>query len=253
MPPGYHRAMRTDPRNAVIVPDECGNVETVVTVETIDLPGDLSHGLDGRRLLDHPFYRRWERGEVSMEELADYAQQYRHFEACLPGFLRDLLDQLPEGTARDLVAANLADEEGDPIAHVELFERFASAVGADAERSAAASPATRALVDNYAASLQEGPLAALAGFAAYECQASEVARAKADGLRAHYGLDAFGVSFWEHHAQVDARHSEWALAALDELSRSYVEDAGEQIRSAFGRGADAWWSFLDEREAAVAR
>ncbi len=188
-----------------------------------------------------------------MAELADYAEQYRHFEACLPGFLKELLVELPEGTARDLVAANLADEEGDPVAHVELFERFASAVGASAEHNASVSPATRALVDTYVASLAEGPLAALAGFVAYECQASEVARTKADGLRAHYGLDSFGVSFWEHHARVDARHGEWALAALDDLSGSYGEGTGEQVMSAFARGADAWWSFLDEREAAVAR
>lgn len=70
----------------------------------------MTDALAGRRLLDHPFYRRWERGEVSEAELASYAAQYRHFEAYLPGFLAQLVAGLPEGEARDLVAANLADE-----------------------------------------------------------------------------------------------------------------------------------------------
>jgi pyrroloquinoline quinone (PQQ) biosynthesis protein C len=152
------------------------------------------------------------------------------------------------------VAANLADEEGDPVSHVELFERFATAVGArSGTDDTPASPATSALVDTYAASLEDGPVAALAGFVAYECQASEVARTKADGLRSHYGLDDFAVSFWEHHARVDVRHSEWAVRALNELSRSNDGIRQDQLRTAFLRGADAWWSFLDEREAAAAR
>jgi pyrroloquinoline-quinone synthase len=189
-----------------------------------------------------------------MVELADYAGQYRHFEAFLPTFLNELVAELPEGPARDLVAANLADEEGDPVAHVELFERFALAVGAPSGLDGvAASGATRALVDTYADSIADGPVAALAGFIAYECQASEVARTKADGLRDHYGLDDLAVSFWEHHAQVDTRHSEWALAALADLSDSLDAQARERNLRAFRRGADTWWSFLDERELAAVR
>ena len=36
--------------------------------------------------------------------------------------------------------------------------------------------------------LEQGALHALAGFLAYECQAAEVAKAKAEGLRRHYDL-----------------------------------------------------------------
>ena len=90
----------------------------------------LAAALADRQLLDHPFYRRWEAGQVSMAELAAYAAQYRYFERYLPRFLSQLTHALPEGPARDLVAANLADEQGDPIPHAELFEQFAGAVAA---------------------------------------------------------------------------------------------------------------------------
>ena len=199
--------------------------------------------LAGRRLLEHPFYRRWEAGELSMGELAGYAAQYRHFEGYLPGFLTALVASLPEGPGRDLVAANLADELGDPVPHVELFDRFARAVGA-CER-AAPSPAMSDLLGTHDDLLLRGALHGLAGFLAYECQAAELAWVKADGLENNYGLDQDAVSFWAHHAEVDTRHGEWAQKALDSL------DWGpEALQPSVRRAADGWWGFLDERELA---
>ena len=204
---------------------------------------DIATTLQHRRLLTHPFYRRWEAGEVSMGELAAYAAQYRHFEAYLPRFLAGLRDALREGRARDLVAANLADELGDPVPHLELFDGFAVAVGADAE---APSPAVSALLATYDDLLGSSATDALAGLVAYESQASEVAASKADGLRRHHGLDDAGVRFWEHHASVDEQHGEWLTDALE-------QQPGDRARTlaAVTRAADAWWAFLDEREAAA--
>ena len=199
--------------------------------------------LVGRKLLDHPFYRRWEAGGVSVGELAGYAAQYRHFEDYLPGFLTTLVASLPEGPGRDLVAANLADELGDPVPHIELFDRFARAVGAC--ESAAPSPAMADLLGTYDDLLLQGALHGLAGFLAYECQAAEVAGVKADGLENNYGLDQDAVSFWAHHAEVDVRHAEWAQNALDSMGWGL-----EALQPSVRRAADAWWGFLDERESA---
>jgi pyrroloquinoline-quinone synthase len=196
--------------------------------------------LSDRRLLDHPFYRRWERGEVSQAELSAYAAQYRHFEAYLPSFLGRLVEELPAGTARELVAANLADELGDPVAHTELFEMFAGALGAGA---AEACPATTSLLATYERLLAQGPTEALAGFLAYESQSAEVALSKAEGLRTHYGMSDAAVWFWDHHAAVDVKHGDWARAALQALG-----DESQDLTAALRAGADAWWAFLDERE-----
>jgi pyrroloquinoline-quinone synthase len=198
--------------------------------------------LADRRLLEHPFYRRWEAGEVSMGELAGYAAQYRHFEDYLPGFLTTLVASLPEGPGRDLVAANLADELGDPVPHIELFDRFARAVGAC---QTAPSPAMADLLETHGDLLLQGPLHGLAGFLAYECQAAEVAGVKADGLENNYGLDQDAISFWAHHGEVDIRHAEWAQNALDSL-----DWRPEALLPSVRRAADAWWGFLDERELA---
>jgi pyrroloquinoline-quinone synthase len=212
-------------------------------VSTLALSTAVSATLVDRWLLNHPFYRRWEVGEVSLAELASYACQYRHFEAFLPSFLAQLVAVLPDGAARRLVAANLADEQGDPIAHLELFERFAHSVGAGDDD---ASAATSHLLATYKELLADGAADALAGFVAYEVQASEVAARKAEGLRRHYGLDSVAVSFWAHHAAVDVQHRDWALAALEDLTAA---SPGEPRLPALRRAADAWWRFLDEREA----
>ena len=208
---------------------------------TTDLDRAVTAALEDRRLLTHPFYRRWELGEVSVAELASYAAQYRHFEAGLPAFLAGLAGDLPAGPARDLVTANLRDELGDPVAHLELFEHFAGAVGAPVEEP---SPAMSALLATYGELRAEGPAAALAGFLAYESQAPEVAASKAQGLRRHYGVDDDGVAFWEHHAEVDARHGAWTADAL-----AATADDPSVVTAASRRAADAWWGFLDEREA----
>jgi pyrroloquinoline-quinone synthase len=208
-----------------------------------DSSSSITALLADRRLLDHPFYTRWERGEVSMAELGSYAAQYRHFEGFLPQFLARLLADLPDGAARHLIARNLADELGDPVAHIELFEQFAQAVGAGDD---APSPATAELLATYDNLLDSGPTDGLAGFVAYESQASEVACRKAEGLRRHHGLDERAVSFWAHHAVVDVDHGTWAQAALDDLTGTVALPA-HAIRLA----ADAWLRFLDEREGAA--
>ena len=196
-----------------------------------NLDSALSATLADRQLLDHPFYRRWDAGRVSSSELAAYAAQYRHFERYLPGFLARLVAGLLPGEARDLIAANLADEVGDPIPHVELFERFAAAVGAKEE---VPSLATSGLIATYDELAGRGARAGLAGFVAYESHAAGIARRKADGLRRHHGLGDGAVSFWEHHADVDARHGMWARRSLGRTT-----DTPERLLDAVRRTADA--------------
>ena len=202
----------------------------------------IAAALDGRRLLEHPFYRRWEAGELADGELAAYAEQYRHVEQALPVVLRTAADQLPAGPARDLVLANLADEEGVPEPHVALFESFADAVGA--RSSVPAGPATAALTDLQRSTAAADPVAALAVIAAYEVQAGAVATSKSAGLTEHYGLDERGTRFWDVHAAMETDHATWSLDAL-----ALLTDDEAHLSAAAGAAAQAWWSFLDEREA----
>jgi pyrroloquinoline-quinone synthase len=208
-----------------------------------ELDALLDDILSSRRLLAHPFYRRWEAGTLEPGELASYAAQYRHFEAALPVVLERIADALPAGRPRQLVEDNLADERGVPAPHLELFDAFADAVGAV---PAAMTPATRSLVDLYLSAAVTSPVAALSAVAAYEVQAPDIAVSKAEGLRSRYGLDDHGTRFWDVHAGIDEGHGAWMLAALGQLA-----DGANDVAAPATAAADAWWAFLDERQTAA--
>ena len=70
-------------------------------------------------VLDHSFYLRWERGELSRDELSFYAGEYRHAVVALAG------------TAAATGDAEHAREESD---HVALWDEFAAALEAPLDR-----------------------------------------------------------------------------------------------------------------------
>lgn len=210
---------------------------------TTQLKKVLDVALADQQLLSHPFYLRWEAGELSRDELTHYAQQYRYFEAMLPKFLEKLSAQLPDGPARDFVLANLSDEVSPP-SHLSLFEQFARFFDAS---DTAISPAMANLVGSYAELLEQGPVSSLAGLFAYESQGARIADSKAEGLERHYGARSDAVAFWTAHGSIEEDHAKWTLDALSSLE----PDASDVERAAHLIGG-AWWSFLDERESLAA-
>jgi pyrroloquinoline quinone (PQQ) biosynthesis protein C len=201
----------------------------------------LAEAIVGRHLLAHPFYRRWEAGTLGEGELASYAEQYRHIERELPETLAAIAAQLPEGEARRLVEANLADERGRPAPHVELFESFAEAAGAAPDT--APTPPTAALLALVRTAVAMDPVAALSMVAAYEVQAADIAGTKADGLRTHYRMDGEGTAFWDVHRTQEVEHAGWTMEALEALDADPVV-----VQAAATVSADSWWLFLSERE-----
>ena len=216
----------------------------VMPLHAAEAAGLIWAGIGGRRLLDHPFYRRWEAGTLASGELAAYAEQYRHIEAALPQVLRRVAANLPDGPARAAVHANLSDELGRPAPHLDLFDAFAAAAGA--RRGAPPTPATRSLTALQLSSAASDPVRGLGVLAAYETQAAAVAATKAAGLRRHYGIAGPGVAFWDVHADLEAEHADWTASALAATAAGPA-----QVTSAAADGARAWWQFLDERQTAA--
>jgi pyrroloquinoline-quinone synthase len=202
----------------------------------------LQDALTGRQLLTHAFYQRWEAGELAEGELAAYAEQYRTIERELPVTLAAIVRELPAGSARGLVQANLADELGQPAPHTELFESFARRAGAADE--VAPTPATAALLSAVRTAAVSNPVAALAMVAAYEVQAADIAASKSDGLRRHYGFTPEGTRFWDVHVTQETDHASWSIDALESLGAD-----PDVVRAAAKVAADAWWDFLSERDA----
>jgi pyrroloquinoline quinone (PQQ) biosynthesis protein C len=187
----------------------------------------------------------WQEGALSTADIAIYADQYRYFEHALPEVLLATCRSLGKGDARELVESNLRDELCQPEPHIELFDRFSEAVGATGET--AASQATSRLVNLYRSSVAAGPVASLSVIAAYEMQAATIASTKSEALRSHHGVDTEGTQFWDVHAEIEQSHASWTCEALSDLAAT-----PDEVEEWAGRSAAAWWSFLDEREAALA-
>lgn len=210
---------------------------------TTTLETTLGAALEDIQLLSHPFYQRWEAGTLRREELTRYAEQYRYFEEMLPGFLDELAAQLPEGPIRGLVLDNLTDEVAAP-SHLSLFEKFATFFDAT---TAPISPAMLHLVNAYRVLLERGPAASLGGLWAYESQGAKIADSKAQRLVTHFEADVEAVEFWSVHGSLEGDHAGWTMEALVQLD----PDAND-VTAATRLIGEAWWSFLDEREALAA-
>lgn len=177
-------------------------------ISTSKLAARLDEAVRSHRLLDHPFYRAWADGTLSLDDLSHYAGQYWRQVEAFPGYLDVLGERLPHDRARAVVASNLADERGDD--HAGLWLRFAEAVGVskDAVLASEAEAETTACVDSFAEAMRnrskEFALGMLYG---YESQTPEVAATKAVGLREHYGIDGPAVAYFELHGELDVHHS----------------------------------------------
>lgn len=207
-------------------------------------------------LLRHPFYQSWSMGTLKRDEIKEYACDYFHQVAEFPNYLDTLQNRLPDGTLRDVVRENQADEEGaqarDGRSHAELWMDFAQGMGASAEDIVDHEPISEIndLIASFKEVVKHGTTAeALAALYAYESQVPRIATEKERGLKEHYGADNKTSYYFTLHKSFDLLHSKtW----LDELAKVVGDDEvlQQQAFDAAERTARALWNALDgvERE-----
>jgi pyrroloquinoline-quinone synthase len=205
-------------------------------------------------LLCHPFYRAWTAGELTRDDLREYACDYYHHVEAFPGYLAEFGIRLDEGELRRAVLANMADEKGDAtsggLAHSELWLDFAEGMGAR-RKMAGHEPVTeiRNLVAFFNRVASEGtPEEALAAFYAYESQVPRVAKEKARGLREMYGAGERACRYFTLHTTADVYHSQVWRQQLAKQVESHPE-AAEKALAAGEKAAKALWNALDGIEA----
>ena len=199
-----------------------------------------------RSILEHPFYQAWTRGELTRDQLATYARiYYPHVEA-FPRYLEAAVAHADQPSVRAELADNLADERGNPAPHDDLWLDFAEGVGADRGAVATAAPhaAAATIVDTFEGLTRESLASGLAALYAYESQQPEVSRTKADGLRAHYGIENEAtLEYFAVHQAADVRHRAGERDALQACLDAGVDVA--VVRSSATRALDAYWRLLD--------
>jgi pyrroloquinoline-quinone synthase len=204
-------------------------------------------------LLCHPFYQAWAAGELSREDLREYAVAYYPHVQAFPGYLAILSLRLEESELRRAVLANMTDEKGSEDAsnqsgraHAELWLDFAEGMGASrAMIKCKAVPAVKQLTAFFTRIACDGaPEEALAAFYAYESQVPRVAREKTRGLREMYGADERTCAYFTLHTTADVLHSRVWRQQLAKALRADPLSAGKTLAAAEA-AARALWQALD--------
>jgi pyrroloquinoline-quinone synthase len=174
-------------------------------------------------VLDHPFYLRWERGDLTREDLAFYAGEYRH-----------AVVALADAAAVGGDGMHAAEE----AAHIQLWDDFAAALEAPLDREPSIETCECA-----AAWRAEDSLEARAVLYAVESGQPDISRTKLTGLVDHYGFAAGSKStgYFELHSDRDHEH---AAASAEVLSKAAPEDA-DRLVAAAEAAVRGNWRLLD--------
>ena len=174
-------------------------------------------------VLEHPFYARWERGELTHEALSFYAGEYRH-----------AVVALAEAAAAGGDPAHAAEE----AAHVGLWDAFAAELDAPLDRKPTAE--TETCADSWRAG---DSLEARAVLYAVESGQPEISRTKLSGLVEHYGFTprSKGTEYFELHAKRDREHAAASAAVLREAP---AEDEDRLVAAATA-ALEGNWKLLD--------
>jgi len=180
-------------------------------------------------VLDHPFYLRWERGELSRDDLAFYAGEYRH-----------AVVALADAAAVGGDAQHAAEES----AHIDLWDGFAAALEAPLDRE----PTSEAR-EGAAAWRAENALEARAVRYAVESGQPAISQTKLTGLVDHYGFDAGSkaTEYFELHADRDHEH---AAASAEVLRQTAPEDA-DRLAAAAEAALKGNWRLLEGVESRI--
>jgi pyrroloquinoline-quinone synthase len=149
-------------------------------------------------VLDHPFYLRWERGELTRDDLAFYAGEYRHAVVAV---------------ADAATTAGDADHASEETAHIALWDDFAAALDAPLDRKP--NPETSECATAWR---RESALEARAVLYAIESSQPDISRTKLKGLVDHYGFTpgSEGTKYFELHADRDSEHAAQSKAVLEQ-------------------------------------
>lgn len=208
-------------------------------------------------LLSHPFYKAWSAGQLSRDDLREYAQHYYHHVEAFPSYLAALGLRLEDGELRRAVLANMCDEKGvegrpgkDSVPHSDLWLDFAEGMGSSRNLEwHSPVPEIRKVIRHFHRVASEGsPEEALATFYAYESQVPRIAKEKDRGLRDTYHADDKTCGYFSLHTTADVYHSQvWR----NQLERRIAANPAAAVAAldAAEKTALILWQALDGIEA----
>lgn len=201
----------------------------------------IDEEVEKQSLLKHPFYQMWSKGELSLDHLAGYSEEYFSLVRAVPNLVQGTLEtHSPNGPAEDTIFENLSEEKE----HVELWVKFAASLGVSREKlySHGASQKTAEAISELEDMSRSSFVESVASMYSYESELPKISRSKLDGMKKFYGLDSKdATTYFETHEVVDIKHAAVWRKILGEVP----SDEQELAYSAAVRSLKAQNQILD--------
>jgi pyrroloquinoline-quinone synthase len=176
-----------------------------------------------KSLLIHPFYQKWNRGELTLEQLKVYAREYFYLVQKIPGIVTAVRAHVSDPVLQMRIDQNIREE----TEHIELWVRFAKALGISEQElrdyvpSEQVKLAVRALEETVA----QGPDEAVAAMYALERELPMIAQTKKEGLERFYNLTSNDAHiYFDEHLNEEKHFAVWMTVPLTETrARPAVE------------------------------
>jgi pyrroloquinoline-quinone synthase len=158
-------------------------------------------------LLKHSFYQMWSEGKLTVDHLRGYSKEYFQLVKAVPVFVQNVASLNADESLKGEIQGNLKEE----AEHIELWARFASAMGVPASElysylgAAKTNEAVAKMIGLSKMSFEE----AVAAMYAFEAELPKISRSKIDGLVKFYnmtGKDA--LNYFQIHEEADVRHAQ---------------------------------------------
>lgn len=184
------------------------------------LEQQLNQSIFRWNLLDSEFYQAWNRGTLPVEALSTYAREYGAF-----------ISKIADGWSAHGDEVTAAQERE----HVELWRRFARALGTDI--GSAKTPAVAELLQVVEHRFSDS-VESLGSLYAFEAQQPATSKSKLEGLRRHYDVDPNAERYFVIHAEDDDEPALLLgrMQCLSEAGQARAAAACEQTAQAL-RGA----------------
>ena len=160
--------------------------------------------IDERSLLKHPFYQTWSDGKLTPEALAGYSKEYYQLVKAVPKFMEPLIKKAPE-----IMKGELYSNQQEETSHIELWERFASAMGISHDEliNYEGLKKTNQSISELSSTMTSFESGSAAMYA-FEKEIPKISQIKLDGLAEFYGLTSENATeYFKQHTEADIRHA----------------------------------------------
>lgn len=187
----------------------------------------LDQLIQSKSLLTHYFYaQKWNKGELTKEELQIYAKEYFHLAKSVPGIVSRVRERALERRPDllELIDENIAEE----TEHIGLWKRFARSLDVSEQELEHYEP-TQAVKEAVATlqTLAEGTFEdGVTAMYAMELTLPEIAQSKKDGLVEFYGLTSEDAHiYFDEHLNEEEHFKVWRQVDVDAARAEEVAEA----------------------------